>query len=192
LPSSASEAVRRRQAAPQEVTEPAGEGIVIEPARFFAQEQEIGRHEHRRERDADGLLKGLLLGQLGFDERNQWLNVDISHRSAECPAGETPQNAIRISQRVFRDDFHPIPADPPVNSPAANRRKYGDGSPAQVSWAGLRLPQSIAKPGPSYVAARLVHRISDSKPYGRISDRIPWLKDSTNSATRVSSAGASK
>ena len=66
--------------APQEVRQPAGQGEVVELAGLLAEEQEVRRHHHAQQADADRLLERVLLGQLRLDEVDERLDVVVASR----------------------------------------------------------------------------------------------------------------
>ena len=97
-----------RHRAPQKIREPTGQRKVVELARFFAQEQELGGKHDRREGDPHGLFKRLLPVKFRLDDAQERLDVVVGHSASKGAANELAEDAFGIGHRCFRDDFNSL------------------------------------------------------------------------------------
>ena len=122
-----------------------------------------------------------LLGQLRL-RRARRTAATSSSVTARRNARRAKSRRIRSASAlgILRDDFHALAvvADR-RRSPAADRRRCGDGSPAaRRRAAALRpRPTATASPGPSYLSAPdLVHGLGRRQPVGQDADRCSRLE----------------
>ena len=101
-----------RHRTPQEIREAARQSEVIQLAAFLGtllvEKKELRRDEHCLQPHAHRLLKGVTSLQPLPHSGDDRLNVLIHHRTAEGTAGELPQDALGIWQRIFGNDLAPV------------------------------------------------------------------------------------